>query len=88
MKFSENHRLVFQHAGFEKGFAYRYWHAGKRGIDMEGLLEDLSKAEPNSVIILHSCAHNPTGCDPTLEQWVQIAAVMKVFFFSFINVLI
>lgn len=32
-----------------------------------------------SIFILHACAHNPTGTDPTPEQWKQIAAVMKVW---------
>jgi len=29
------------------------------------------------VVLLHSCAHNPTGVDPTQEQWKQIAAVIR-----------
>lgn len=44
-----------------------------------GLLEDLREAQPNSVVILHSCAHNPTGCDPTKEEWELIAECIKVF---------
>lgn len=44
----------------------------------EGLLEDLSQAPENAVIILHACAHNPTGCDPSQEQWKQIADLMEV----------
>lgn len=39
------------------------------------MLEDLSKAQPGSVVLLHTCAHNPTGVDPTQEQWRQIADV-------------
>lgn len=31
-----------------------------------------------SIFVLHACAHNPTGTDPTPEQWKEIAAVMKV----------
>lgn len=31
-----------------------------------------------SIILLHACAHNPTGTDPTQEEWMQIADVMKV----------
>jgi aspartate aminotransferase len=30
-----------------------------------------------SIVLLHACAHNPTGVDPTAEQWVMIADVMK-----------
>lgn len=62
--------------GFKKGCEYRYWDAKKRGIDLEGMLTDLRNAPENAVIILHACAHNPTGCDPTLEQWEKIADVI------------
>lgn len=75
--FTENHKLVFTNAGFEEGREYRYWSESKRGLDFEGLIEDLQNAPENSVIILHSCAHNPTGCDPTQEQWKKIAEVIK-----------
>jgi len=27
------------------------------------------------VVLLHACAHNPTGVDPTVEQWKEIAKV-------------
>ncbi|XP_033214547.1 aspartate aminotransferase, cytoplasmic [Belonocnema kinseyi] len=72
----ENHKLVFINGGFKKGCEYRYWCAETRGIDLEGMLEDLRNAPENAVIILHACAHNPTGCDPTPEQWAKIADVM------------
>jgi len=73
----ENHHLVFLSAGFQEARKYRYWDAAKRGLDIDGFLEDLSNAPEGSVIILHACAHNPTGCDPTQEQWKQIATVVK-----------
>ncbi|KIW29288.1 uncharacterized protein PV07_05113 [Cladophialophora immunda] len=44
---------------------------------MESYLEALRPAEPNSILILHACAHNPTGCDPTQDQWKEIGAVVK-----------
>jgi len=28
--------------------------------------------------LLHACAHNPTGVDPSKEQWKKIAEIMKV----------
>ena len=42
------------------------------------MVQSLKKAAPGSVILLHPCAHNPTGVDPTVEQWKQICEVMKV----------
>lgn len=55
-----------------------YWDAQARGLHIKGLLEDLRSAPAKSVILLHAAAHNPTGVDPTVEQWQEIANVMKV----------
>lgn len=46
-------------------------------MDFDGLIEDITAAPQNSIILLHSCAHNPTGCDPTLDQWKVIPDVVK-----------
>jgi aspartate aminotransferase len=46
-------------------------------LDIDGLLNSLEKAPKKSVILLHACAHNPTGVDPTEEQWVQIGKVCQ-----------
>ncbi len=37
----------------------------------------LQAASPKDVVLLHACAHNPTGVDPTPEQWKEISSVMK-----------
>jgi aspartate/tyrosine/aromatic aminotransferase len=44
---------------------------------LTGLLEDLGSAPSGSVVLLHACAHNPTGVDPTLEQWEQIRKLIR-----------
>ena len=41
------------------------------------MIEDLKKATPGSCVLLHTCAHNPTGVDPTLDQWKEIAVVCR-----------
>lgn len=73
----ENHQKVFLSAGFTDGRSYRYWDPKTRAIDFEGFTEDLKNAPEGAVIILHACAHNPTGCDPTKEQWVKLADVIE-----------
>ena len=40
---------------------YRYYEPETKGLDQEGLLEDLSKGKAGDVVLLHACAHNPTG---------------------------
>ncbi len=71
-----NHRAIFQTAGvgYEQ---YRYWDAENRCLDFQGMMEDISNAPSGSVILLHACAHNPTGVDPTQDQWKQICALVK-----------
>ena len=41
------------------------------------MCEDLHNAPVGSVVLLHACAHNPTGVDPTPEQWQGILKVVQ-----------
>ena len=47
------------------------------GLCLTGLLEDLGSAPSGAIVLLHACAHNPTGVDPTLEQWEQIRRLIR-----------
>ncbi|OWA50697.1 Aspartate aminotransferase, cytoplasmic [Hypsibius exemplaris] len=73
----DNHRLLFTRAGFTEIREYRYWHAAECALDIAGMLEDLGGAPERSVVIFHACAHNPTGVDPTHDQWREILKVVK-----------
>lgn len=44
-------------------------------LDFTGMMEDLSEIEEGSVVLFHNCAHNPSGIDPTEDQWTQILEV-------------
>jgi aspartate aminotransferase, mitochondrial len=70
------HRGIADRAGF-KWENYRYYDRQNKGFDLNGMLEDLDKADNEQIVIMHMCAHNPTGCDPTMEQWEQILEVVK-----------
>lgn len=72
-----NHHKICLAAGYKDVREYRYFNAKTNGIDMEGMLEDLRNAPKGSVILLHACAHNPTGVDPTTDEWEKIADVMQ-----------
>ncbi len=72
----ENHRAIFGAAGFEI-VDYRYYDAPSHGLDFAGMLEDLGKLEPASVVLLHACCHNPTGVDLDKDQWKQVAELCK-----------
>jgi aspartate aminotransferase len=70
------HKGIANKAGFDF-VEYRYFNKKTRGFDLEGMLEDLDKADNEQIIVLHACAHNPTGQDPTLDQWKQILEVCQ-----------
>ena len=48
-----------------------------KSLDFDGLMASMEKAPPLTVYILHPMAHNPTGIDPTREQWERICDLMK-----------
>lgn len=54
---------------------YRYYHFETKGLDFDGMLEDLNNAKDHSMTMFHVCAHNPTGVDPTPAQWEKILEV-------------
>lgn len=57
---------------------HRYWDATHKKLDLTGLVSDLKKAPKGSIVLFHGCAHNPTGMDPSLEEWKAIMKVVKV----------
>lgn len=71
-----NHPNFFNAAGLAIK-TYRYYDPETRGLDFQGMLEDLSFAPSGAIVLLQACAHNPTGVDPTLPQWQQIRQLMR-----------
>lgn len=71
-----NHKTIFRKSELNQK-DYRYWDAAGRQLDIAGMLEDLTNAPNQSCVLLHCCAHNPTGVDPTKKQWQEIMTVMK-----------
>ncbi|CAM8949536.1 unnamed protein product [Rhodiola kirilowii] len=71
-----NHPKIFALAGLSVK-TYRYYDPTTRGLNFKGLIEDLGSAPLGAVVLLHACAHNPTGVDPTLEQWEHIRKLIR-----------
>lgn len=71
-----NHKSICNMAGVPWK-SYRYIDKRTNALDFGGLLEDLHAAPDGSVVLLHSCAHNPTGVDPTPDQWAAIADLVR-----------
>jgi len=70
-----NHPAIFSAAGLPTK-PYRYFDAATRGVDIQGMLEDLQAVQAGDVVLLHGCCHNPTGADLSLEQWQKIAELL------------
>jgi aspartate/tyrosine/aromatic aminotransferase len=67
-----NHAAVFQAADRQVEY-YRYIDAAGTDLDFAGMMQSLGDIPAGDVVLLHGCCHNPTGIDPTHEQWREIA---------------
>jgi aromatic-amino-acid transaminase len=72
----ENHRALFENAGF-KVETYPYYDAATRGVRFDAMLAALRAAAPGTTVVLHACCHNPTGVDLTEAQWRDVVAVVR-----------
>lgn len=71
-----NHNAIMRSAGLAVE-TYTYLASDRRSLDFQAMVDELSKnARPGDAILLHACCHNPTGVDPTIEQWQEIAKVL------------
>jgi len=70
-----NHAAVFSAAG-QQVETYAYIDSTGRGLDFEAMLAALKKIPAGDIVLLHACCHNPTGIDPTIQQWREIASVV------------
>lgn len=71
-----NHKSIFNGIGI-KPVDYPWYDAKTVGLDFDGLTRALKGAPQGSVFLLHACAHNPTGVDPTKQQWHEIADIFE-----------
>ncbi|KAL3935461.1 MAG: hypothetical protein SGBAC_009021 [Bacillariaceae sp.] len=71
-----NHHKIFKECGLDVQ-TYRYYDRSTNRLDLEGMLADIKDAPEGSIILLHACAHNPTGCDPNSEQWRALMDLIK-----------
>mmetsp|Transcript_20710 Transcript_20710/g.49059 ORF Transcript_20710/g.49059 Transcript_20710/m.49059 type:complete len:426 (-) Transcript_20710:247-1524(-) len=71
-----NHIPIMRDAGLDVR-SYRYFDKATNGLDYEGMMEDLAAMPDGAAVMLHACAHNPTGIDPTPAQWKEISKAIK-----------
>ncbi|XP_009803289.1 aspartate aminotransferase, mitochondrial [Nicotiana tabacum] len=72
-----NHHNIWRDAHVPQKM-YHYYHPETKGLDFAALMDDIKNAPNGSFFLLHACAHNPTGVDPTEEQWREISHQFKV----------
>jgi len=72
----ENHRALFEGAGFEV-VAYPYYDAATHGVNFPAMLDALNSYPAGTIVVLHACCHNPTGVDLSEAQWKQIVEVVR-----------
>lgn len=67
-----NHGNIFKAAGLEI-VEYAYYDAENQALDFDGMLQSLGQTKAGDAVLFHGCCHNPTGVDPTIEQWQKIS---------------
>jgi aromatic-amino-acid transaminase len=71
----ENHRALFENAGFTVK-DYAYYSAQTRGLDFAAMKSSLGSMPAKSIVLLHACCHNPTGADLTAAQWDEVVGIV------------
>lgn len=71
-----NHKQIFERAGLNVG-SYPYFSPQTHLLDFSGMCGAIKNMPSGSVILLHGCCHNPTGIDPTFEQWKELSGLIK-----------
>ncbi|UOO76000.1 aspartate/tyrosine/aromatic aminotransferase [Neisseria sp. Dent CA1/247] len=72
----DNHKSIFEGAGFEVG-TYPYYDPATGGVQFEEMLAFLLHLPEHSILILHPCCHNPTGVDLTAAQWDAVLEIVQ-----------
>ena len=72
----ENHRNLFEQAGFVVQ-SHPYYDASSHGVNFAAMKASIEAAPAGSIMVLHSCCHNPTGYDLTNAQWSEIIALVR-----------
>ncbi|MCE2982714.1 MAG: aspartate/tyrosine/aromatic aminotransferase [Parachlamydia sp.] len=70
-----NHKQIFEKAGLKVG-SYPYYDMQTQDLDFSGMCAAIQNMPARSAILLHGCCHNPTGVDPTFEQWKELSELI------------
>ncbi|MCB1906568.1 MAG: aspartate/tyrosine/aromatic aminotransferase [Rhodocyclaceae bacterium] len=73
----ENHRAIFEGAGFQVD-SYPYYDVASRGVNFAAMKDRLLGLPAGSIVLLHACCHNPTGADLDEGQWQEVVEACRV----------
>lgn len=71
-----NHVSILDYLGMDY-VSYRYFDSETRGVDYDGMMEDLKGVKAGDIVLLHGCCHNPTGANLNLTQWQAVVDVLN-----------
>jgi aromatic-amino-acid transaminase len=72
----ENHRAIFEYAGYTVN-TYPYYDAATHGLKFDAMIAGLEAIPSGDVVLLHACCHNPTGVDLKQDQWERVIQVVN-----------
>lgn len=72
-----NHHNIWRDAHVPQS-TFHYYHPETKGLDFAAMMDDIKNAPNGSFFLLHACAHNPTGVDPSEDQWREISHEFKI----------
>lgn len=72
-----NHPKIFQAAGLNTG-TYPYFDATSNSLNFEDFCKTVAAIPSGDIVLVHGCCHNPTGVDPTAEQWRQLGEILAL----------
>lgn len=70
-----NHPAILKYVGLKMA-EYAYIDLATRSVDFGAMMEDLNRAAPGDVVLLHGCCHNPTGANLSHAQWQEVADLL------------
>ena len=70
------HPVILSQGGCELE-SYSYFSMERGDFDLAAMVESFDSIPAGSAVLLHASCHNPTGCDPSLEEWKSISREMK-----------
>ncbi len=72
----ENHRALFEYAGFTVN-NYPYYDETTHGVNFGAMMGKLQSLPAGDIVVLHACCHNPTGADLSPAEWEKVIEVVN-----------